>query len=63
MTLSRNLLEIMVNEGVTEIVLETEATNTCALRLYAKLGFVREKRLPRYYLNGNDAFRLKLWTT
>ena len=32
-----------------------------ALRLYEGLGFVRDKRLPRYYLNGNDAFRLKVW--
>ena len=22
---------------------------------------IRQKRLPKYYLNGNDAFRLKLW--
>jgi len=36
-------------------VLETEATNAAALRLYEKLGFVRDKRLPKYYLNGNDA--------
>jgi ribosomal protein S18 acetylase RimI-like enzyme len=33
-----------------------------ALRLYEQLGFVRDKRLYRYYLNGVDAFRLKLWT-
>ena len=26
-----------------------------------KLGFVREERLARYYLNGGDAFRLKLY--
>jgi peptide alpha-N-acetyltransferase len=46
-----------------EIVLETELTNTPALRLYEKLGFVRDKRLPRYYMNGNDAYRLKVWVT
>lgn len=44
-----------------QIVLETEATNASALRLYESLGFLRDKRLPRYYLNGNDAYRLKLW--
>lgn len=44
-----------------QIVLETEATNASALRLYEALGFVRDKRLARYYLNGNDAYRLKLW--
>ena len=42
-----------------QIVLETEETNTAALRLYERLGFVRDKRLPKYYLNNNDAFRLK----
>lgn len=45
-----------------QIVLEAEESNHAALRMYAKLGFVRAKRLPRYYLNGSDAFRLKLWT-
>jgi len=25
------------------------------------LGFVKEEKLARYYLNGGDAFRLKLW--
>ena len=46
-------------ETCDEIVLETEMTNTAALRLYEKLGFLRDKRLPRYYMNGQDAFRLK----
>jgi hypothetical protein len=27
------------------------------------LGFAKEKRLLNYYMNGNDAFRLKLWIT
>ena len=44
-----------------EVVLETEATNATSLRLYERLGFVRERRLARYYLNGADAFRLKLY--
>ena len=43
-----------------QIVLETEESNGAALRLYEKLGFVRDKRLPSYYLNGSDAFRLKM---
>jgi len=42
-------------------VLETEVTNKAALRLYENLGFVHDKRLFRYYLNGVDALRLKLW--
>nr|CAG4643246.1 EOG090X07BN [Ilyocryptus agilis] len=51
----------MVAGGADEIVLETEITNEPALRLYENLGFVRDKRLFRYYLNGVDALRLKLW--
>lgn len=35
-------------------------TNKGALALYGRLGFIRAKRLFRYYLNGVDAFRLKL---
>lgn len=54
-------LQAMKDAKVDEIVLETEVTNTAALRLYEGLGFARDKRLQSYYLNGNDAYRLKLW--
>ena len=43
-----------------QIVLETEVTNTAAMKLYERLGFLRSKRLHRYYLNGNSAFRFML---
>ena len=43
-----------------KIVLETEFDNHAALSLYESLGFIREKRLYRFYLNGKDAFRLVL---
>ena len=26
-----------------------------------KLGFVKEEKMSKYYLNGGDAYRLKLW--
>merc|ERR1712228_1074109 len=45
--------------GADECVLETEVTNAGALSLYRNMGFVKEKRLHKYYLNGNDAYRLK----
>lgn len=51
----------MIKRGCDEIVLEAEVTNHAALNLYENLGFLREKRLYRYYLNGVDAYRLKLW--
>lgn len=54
-------IRAMVADDCDEVVLETEVTNKPALHLYENLGFVRDKRLFRYYLNGVDAFRLKLW--
>mmetsp|Transcript_48186 Transcript_48186/g.134161 ORF Transcript_48186/g.134161 Transcript_48186/m.134161 type:complete len:252 (-) Transcript_48186:83-838(-) len=57
--LVRLCLDRMKGCGADECVLETEVTNTGALGLYRSMGFVKEKRLHKYYLNGNDAFRLK----
>ncbi|XP_032594036.1 N-alpha-acetyltransferase 30A [Drosophila grimshawi] len=54
-------IEAMLADNADEVVLETEMRNEPALRLYENLGFVRDKRLFRYYLNGVDALRLKLW--
>ncbi|GJV29505.1 acyl-CoA N-acyltransferase [Tanacetum coccineum] len=42
------------------VTLEAEITIKGALALYGQLGFIRAKRLFRYYLNVADAFRLKL---
>jgi peptide alpha-N-acetyltransferase len=53
-------VNIMKQRNCSEIVLETEITNTGALTLYQNLGFIKDKRLYRYYMNGVDAFRLKL---
>ena len=41
-------------------MLEAETTNQGALRLYSRAGFLRDKRLGKYYLSGADAYRLKL---
>lgn len=59
--LARKAIKAMINDNADEVVLETEITNKPALKLYENLGFVRDKRLFRYYLNGVDALRLKLW--
>ncbi|RWR74406.1 GNAT domain-containing protein [Cinnamomum micranthum f. kanehirae] len=53
-------IQVMMNSGCEEVTLEAEVTNKGALALYGRLGFIRAKRLFRYYLNGVDAFRLKL---
>ncbi|KAH8250518.1 hypothetical protein KR038_009351 [Drosophila bunnanda] len=59
--LIRHSSQAMLADNADEVVLETEMRNEPALRLYENLGFVRDKRLFRYYLNGVDALRLKLW--
>ncbi|KAG6837772.1 hypothetical protein H0H93_001699 [Arthromyces matolae] len=59
-SLVRNSIQAMKEDGVDEIILETEYDNYAALSLYESLGFIREKRLHRFYLNGKDAFRLVL---
>lgn len=43
-----------------QICLETETTNQTAMVLYENMGFIRYKRLHRYYLNAGDAFRFIL---
>jgi peptide alpha-N-acetyltransferase len=61
LTLARMGIDRMVAMGCDEVGLEAESTNGGALGLYEKLGFVRDDKLGRYYLNGGDAFRLRLW--
>lgn len=53
-------IDAMARRRADEIVLETEETNIPAMRLYERLGFLRSKKLHRYYLNGNSAYRLVL---
>ncbi|GMF42536.1 unnamed protein product [Phytophthora fragariaefolia] len=59
--LAQKAIERMRADGCEEVMLETEIANEGAIRLYENLGFVRDERLVKYYLNGGDAFRLKLW--
>ncbi|CBX94249.1 hypothetical protein IAQ61_006388 [Plenodomus lingam] len=60
-SLVRRAIDAMAARDADEIVLETEVSNTASLKLYERLGFLRSKRLHRYYLNGNAAFRLILY--
>lgn len=53
--------ELADKPGIHKVALETETTNTAAIKLYERLGFLRSKRLHRYYFNGNSAFRLILY--
>lgn len=57
--IGRKLVEIAVKEmakrGAKQVMLETEYDNETSLALYGKLGFLREKRLHRFYSNEKDA--------
>lgn len=60
-TLVKLTIDNMIKlHNVDEISLETEVINLGALNLYESLGFIRSKRLFKYYLNTHDAFRLIL---
>jgi ribosomal protein S18 acetylase RimI-like enzyme len=48
----------MVAMGCEEVVLEAESDNIGALKLYEKLGFVRDEKLGRYYLHGGRYYFL-----
>jgi len=54
-------MDAMIEKDADEIALETEISNVPSLKLYERLGFLRTKRLHRYYLNGNTALRLVLY--
>ncbi|KAE8203266.1 hypothetical protein A4X06_0g2232 [Tilletia controversa] len=58
--LVQTAVDRMEKDGADEVVLETEVDNVGALALYEALGFMREKRLHRFYLNAKDSFRLVL---
>jgi hypothetical protein len=59
--LVRRAIDAMISREADEIALETETSNAAAMKLYERLGFLRSKRLHRYYLNGNSAYRLVLY--
>ena len=58
--LVKRSIDIMIDMDCDEVMLETEVTNIAALKLYESFGFIRDKRQLSYYLNGIDAFKLKL---
>jgi len=58
--LVRRAIDAMKERGADEVVLETEEENVPAMKLYERLGFLRSKKLHRYYLNGSSAYRLVL---
>lgn len=61
-TLVNLVIDRMINKyNVDYVMLEAEYSNISAISLYENIGFVKDRRLYRYYLNGSDAYRLKLF--
>ena len=54
--LMRASIEGLRNYGAKEVYLEVRVSNTPAIKLYEKLGFVKKKIIPSYYLDGEDAY-------
>jgi len=52
---------ICYNNNNIVIIIFLQASNQGALRLYERLGFLRDEKMMRYYLNSGDAYRLKLF--
>ncbi|GIQ89984.1 hypothetical protein KIPB_012612, partial [Kipferlia bialata] len=54
-------IKAMMADGVTEVFLEAESPNEGAIAFYERLGFFKQRLLPRYYMSGQAAFRMKLY--
>lgn len=54
--LMRKAMEAMKNYGATEYYLEVRVSNIPAISLYKKLNYSIVKRIPGYYLDGEDAY-------
>ncbi len=48
--------ELKGSYGAAEVYLEVRVSNMPAIRLYEKLGFKVVRRVPMYYLDGEDAY-------
>ena len=64
--IGKNLVKLLLKifrekYEVNEVAIETEIDNYVALGLYESFGFIRTKMFINYYLNGNSAYKLKLF--
>lgn len=56
----QRVIQTLQGEGCEEVALEAEVTNVGALRLYERLGFVRDKRLKRWARDGLLCWALRI---
>jgi ribosomal-protein-alanine N-acetyltransferase len=54
--LLKNALKNMPKYGAKECFLEVRVSNTTAVEMYRKLGFLIGRRSQRYYADGEDAY-------
>jgi ribosomal-protein-alanine N-acetyltransferase len=60
-SLMKKVLEEMKSEyGASECYLEVRASNVAAINMYEKLGFRVVSRLKHYYLDGEDAYLMRM---
>jgi ribosomal protein S18 acetylase RimI-like enzyme len=60
--IAHNLIQYAINalpNTITMLTLEVNTRNIGAIHLYQKLGFSICKTLHHYYLNGENAYRMK----
>jgi len=55
-SLMQRTFEALKKYGASEVYLEVRVSNEPAIRLYRKLGFEPIRRLPAYYVDGEDAW-------
>lgn len=53
-------VEVFKAKKADEVVLEAKCSNEAAVRLYESQGFLRTRRMHRYYIVMQDAYRLVL---
>ena len=46
-------------EGANEVFLKLRADNSVAYDFYGKLGFIKTKRIRKYFSNGDDAYIMR----
>lgn len=60
--LVRRFLDEARKAGAGRAVLEVRADSPGSIHLYEKLGFVKTRRLPAYYEDGGDGFKMMVKT-
>jgi ribosomal-protein-alanine N-acetyltransferase len=53
-------LAALKKKKVQSVKLMVKTTNSSGVRFYRRFGFIRVRRVPRYYEDGADAFRMSL---